>query len=95
MKHEALIFGWVMSPLAWIILGALAGWLASKVVTPKDERRGGCCSYIIVGVVGSFIGGLVMNLLGGTGVTGFNPYSIFVAVLGSIILLVIVRAVSR
>ena len=88
------MFGLVMGPLAWIALGALAGWLATKVVPPEGRQRGGCCSYIVVGIIGAFIGGLVMHLIGGAGITGFNLWSLFVAVLGSVILLVIVRAVT-
>jgi uncharacterized membrane protein YeaQ/YmgE (transglycosylase-associated protein family) len=69
--------------ILWIILGGVAGWLA-HVITGKG---GGLISNIIVGIIGAFIGGLVMNLLGGAGVTGFNLYSLLVAVVGAIVLL--------
>lgn len=74
-----------MGILGWIILGALAGWLASKV-TGKDRQMGPVAN-ILVGIVGAFVGGLIMNLLGGAGVTGFNLWSLLVAVLGAVVLL--------
>jgi uncharacterized membrane protein YeaQ/YmgE (transglycosylase-associated protein family) len=79
------------SLLFWIIIGAIAGWLASIVV-----RGGGygLVGDIVVGIVGAIIGGFLMSMLGGSGVTGFNLYSIFVAFLGAVILLFIVRAIS-
>ncbi len=93
-EHKPLVLGWVMGPIGWILLGALAGWLAGKVFTDAERPRG-CLAYTVIGIVGAFIGGLIMTLIGGAGVTGFNLYSIFVAVLGSIVLLWIVRLVRR
>lgn len=77
-----------MSILAWIIIGGLAGWLASVLV-----RGGGLgiLGDIIVGIIGAFIGGLIVTLLGGQGFTGFNIWSFIVAVIGAVILLAIVR----
>lgn len=77
--------------LGWIILGGLAGWLASLITGAR--RRQGCLLDIVVGIVGAFIGGLIFNLLGGAGVTGFNAYSLLVAFVGAVILLVIVNAI--
>lgn len=77
--------------LVWIIIGGLAGWLASTVV------RGGGMGIlmdVIVGIVGAFIGGLVVELVGGTGFTGFNLWSFIVAFVGAVILLLIVRLVT-
>lgn len=82
-----------MSILGWIILGALAGWLAS-IITGRNQRMG-CIANIVVGVVGAFIGGYLMALLGGTGVTGFNIYSLLVAIVGAVVLLVIVGLIQR
>lgn len=79
-----------MSILAWIVLGLIAGFLGSKVV---DNRGQGILGDIIVGVVGAFLGGFLFSVLGGSGVTGFNLYSLFVAVIGSIVLLAILNAV--
>lgn len=82
-----------MSILGWIIIGAIAGWIASMVT--KNNRKMGAGSNILVGVIGGFIGGLIMNLLGGHGVTGFNFWSLLVATGGAIILLLIVNAFRR
>lgn len=79
--------------VGWIILGSLAGWLASRVT--GTYRRQGCLLDIVVGVVGGFLGGLIFSALGGAGVTGFNPWSLLVATVGAIILLVIVKAIRK
>lgn len=78
-----------MGIIAWIIVGGLAGWIASALL----HERSGCLMNIIVGVIGAFIGGIVMNVIGGVGVTGLNLWSVIVAVLGAIILLAILRAI--
>ena len=80
--------GW----LAWIIIGALAGWLAS--IAMKTNREQGLLLDIVVGIVGALIGGFVFNALGIGGVTGFNLWSLFVAFIGAVILLAVLRAVS-
>lgn len=82
-----------MGIISWIIIGALAGWIAS-MITGKNKEMGAVAN-IVIGIVGGFIGGLVMNLLGGSGVTGFNIWSLLVAVLGSVILLWIINAIKR
>lgn len=81
-----------MGLLLWIIFGALAGWIAS-IVMKTDERQGAFMN-IIVGIIGAVVGGLIMGLFGENGVTGFNIYSIFVAVLGSVVLLAVVRSLA-
>jgi len=74
--------------IAWIIFGGLAGWVAS-MVAGKNERQG-CVLNIIVGIVGAFIGGLLMQFITGHGFNfGFNLPSFIVAVLGAVILLAI------
>lgn len=78
-----------MGIIAWIILGALAGWIASKIMNTDEEQ--GALGNIIVGILGAFIGGFVFQMLGGEDVTGFNLYSLLVAIVGSVILLFIVR----
>lgn len=80
-----------MNILLWIILGALAGWIASLIVRTNDQQ--GILLDIVVGIVGAFLGGFVFNLFGAAGVTGFNIYSILVAIVGAIILLAIVKAI--
>ena len=82
-----------MGIIGWIVIGALAGWIAS-LITGKDKQMG-AGKNIIVGIIGGFIGGLVMNLLGGYGVTGFNLWSLFVSVVGAVILLWIVSAFTH
>jgi uncharacterized membrane protein YeaQ/YmgE (transglycosylase-associated protein family) len=77
-----------VSILVWIIFGAIAGWIASALM----GSRGGLVWDIILGIIGAGLGGLVMGLLGQSGVTGFNLYSIVVAVIGAIILIAISRA---
>jgi uncharacterized membrane protein YeaQ/YmgE (transglycosylase-associated protein family) len=80
-----------MGLLAWIVLGALAGWLAS-IITGRNDQMG-CLTNIIVGIIGAFIGGFIMSQLGGSDITGFNLYSFLVATMGSIILLVVLGLV--
>ncbi|HHU22418.1 MAG TPA: GlsB/YeaQ/YmgE family stress response membrane protein [Clostridiales bacterium] len=82
-----------MGIIGWIIIGALAGWIASMIT--GNNKKMGAGANILAGIVGSFIGGIVMNILGGSGVTGFNLWSLFVATIGAIILLWIVNAVKR
>jgi len=82
-----------MGLLGWIILGGLAGWVASMVM--KTDKSMGVFANIIVGIVGALIGGFIVSLVGGEGVTGFNVWSFLVALLGSIILLAIVKAARR
>lgn len=74
-----------MNILLWILLGLIAGWLASIVM--KTNNQQGMFTDIILGVVGAFVGGFLMNFLGQTGVSGFNMYSLLVATLGSVVLI--------
>jgi uncharacterized membrane protein YeaQ/YmgE (transglycosylase-associated protein family) len=81
-----------MGIIAWIVVGLIAGALA-KLIMPGDDP-GGIIVTILLGIVGAFVGGFVVNLLGGAGVSGFNLWSIVVATLGAIILLAIYRVVA-
>ncbi len=72
----------------WIVFGAMAGWIASMIM---HEEQGPIFD-IIVGVMGALVGGFVITILGGPGTVGFNLYSLIVAMLGSVILLAVVRA---
>lgn len=74
-----------MGIFAWIILGGLSGWIASMIMGKNDKM--GAVANIVVGIIGAFIGGIIMNFTGGRGVTGLNIYSIFVSVVGSCVLL--------
>lgn len=82
-----------MDILGWIIVGALAGWIGSMIT--GNNRRMGLIANIVVGIIGAFIGGFVIDLLGGKGVTGFNLWSILVAIVGSVILLTIINLIRR
>ncbi len=77
--------GW----LAWLIVGAIAGWLASIVMSTNREQ--GLLMDIVVGIVGAFIGGFLFNLIGAAGTTGFNLWSIFVSFVGAVVLLALIR----
>jgi uncharacterized membrane protein YeaQ/YmgE (transglycosylase-associated protein family) len=81
-----------MSIIGWIVLGLIAGWIASKIVNKRGE---GFLGDIILGVIGAVVGGALFSAFGGTGVTGFNIYSLVVAVVGAIIVLVIYHAIRR
>ena len=81
-----------MGIIAWIVVGLIAGALA-KLIMPGDDP-GGIIVTILLGIVGAFVGGFVVNLLGGAGVSGFNLWSIVVATIGAIILLAIYRLVA-
>jgi uncharacterized membrane protein YeaQ/YmgE (transglycosylase-associated protein family) len=78
-----------MGILSWIVVGLIAGLLA-KLVLPGDDP-GGLIVTTLVGIAGAFIGGFVVGVLRGAGVTGLNIWSILVATLGAVILLAIYR----
>ena len=80
-----------MSLLTWIIFGAIAGWLASILM----KSDGSLVSDIVMGIIGAMVGGWVFNALGGDGVTGFNLYSIIVAVIGASIIIFLGRLIRR
>ena len=80
-----------MSIVAWILLGLVAGFIASKIVNHSGE---GVFIDIVLGVVGAVVGGFAFSLVGASGVSGFNVWSLFVAVMGAIMVLVIKHAVT-
>ncbi len=81
-----------MGIIGWVVLGGLAGWIASKFV--GTDKNQGLVGNIIAGVLGGVLGGWVFSLLGGAGVTGFNIWSLIVAVVGAVIVLLIWKAIS-
>lgn len=81
-----------MSFLAWIVLGLLAGFIGSKLVNKRGE---GLILDIILGIVGALVGGWLFNRFGAAGVTGLNLYSLLVAVIGAVVVLVVFHAVRR
>jgi len=84
--------GDTMSFFAWIVLGLIAGFIGSKIVNRRGE---GILLDILLGVVGAFAGGWLFHIFGAPGVSGLNIYSLFVAVIGSVVLLVLYHAVFR
>jgi uncharacterized membrane protein YeaQ/YmgE (transglycosylase-associated protein family) len=81
-----------MSIIAWIVLGLIAGFVASKIVNKSGE---GMILDIILGIVGAVLGGYLFQTFGMPGVTGINLYSILVAVVGAVVFLVIYHAIFR
>lgn len=79
-----------MGIFSWIVIGALSGWIASMFTGNSQEM--GVGKNILAGIAGAFIGGLIMNLFGGIGITGFNLWSLLVATVGAVILLLIINA---
>ena len=80
-----------MSIIAWLVLGGIAGFIASKII---DSTGQGLLIDIVLGIVGAIVGGYVFSLLGAAPVTGFNLYSMFVAIVGAVIVLVLYHAVT-
>lgn len=78
-----------MSILAWLILGLISGFIASKIV---NHTGSGVLLDIVLGIVGAMVGGWLFASLGGMPITGFNLYSMFVAVIGAVVVLVIYHA---
>ena len=74
-----------MSILGWIVLGIIAGWIASLIV---DNGGKGPVLDMVLGIIGALVGGAIFSALGAVPVTGFNLYSQFIAVLGAIVVLV-------
>jgi uncharacterized membrane protein YeaQ/YmgE (transglycosylase-associated protein family) len=82
----------VMGVIGWIVLGLIAGYIASMLVNKRGE---GMPFDILLGIVGAVLGGLLFNAFGSTGVTGFNVWSLLVAVVGAVVLLVVWHAIRR
>lgn len=80
-----------MSIIGWLVLELIAGFIASKIVNRRGE---GVLLDIVLGVVGAVVGGFLFTELGATGVTGFNLYSMFVAVVGAVVVLVVYHMIA-
>ena len=80
-----------MSIIGWIVLGLIAGFIASKIVNREGQ---GFVLDVVLGIVGAVVGGFLFAQFGGAGVTGFNLYSMLVAVVGAIVVLVLYHAVT-
>jgi uncharacterized membrane protein YeaQ/YmgE (transglycosylase-associated protein family) len=81
-----------MSLLAWLVVGLVAGWLASMIINRRGE---GMLLDILLGVVGAFVGGIVFHFFGHAGVNGINVHSIIVATVGAIVFLLLYHALFR
>ena len=81
-----------MGIIAWLVLGALSGWIANRLMKNSSS---GLIDNIIIGIIGAFIGGFVFNFLGAQTITGFNLHSIFVSVVGACILLWIINKIRK
>lgn len=82
-----------MGILLWIIFGAFAGWVASVIM--KTDANQGAGMDILMGIVGAIVGGYLMEMFGQAGITGFNLYSLVVAVIGAIVVISIGRALKN
>lgn len=80
-----------MSLLAWIVLGLVSGFIASKIVNRSGE---GIVIDIVLGIIGAVVGGFLFRAVGSVGMTGFNIWSMFVAVVGAVVVLVIKHALT-
>ncbi|HSM94482.1 MAG TPA: GlsB/YeaQ/YmgE family stress response membrane protein [Rhizomicrobium sp.] len=80
-----------MSVLGWIVLGLISGFVASKVVNDQGE---GCFLNIALGLVGAMVGGFIFSAIGGSSITGFNLYSMLVAIVGAIVALLLWHAIT-
>jgi uncharacterized membrane protein YeaQ/YmgE (transglycosylase-associated protein family) len=81
----------LMNIVCWLVLGLLAGFFASKLINGRGE---GAPLDIVLGIFGAMIGGWIFNTFGSAGVNGFNIWSLFVAIIGAAVLLVIGHAVK-
>jgi uncharacterized membrane protein YeaQ/YmgE (transglycosylase-associated protein family) len=81
-----------MSLLAWIILGLIAGFIGSKIVNKTGK---GFVLDIVIGVVGAIVGGWLFQMFGASGASGVNIYSLVVAVIGSVVVLVVYHSLFR
>lgn len=80
-----------MDIILWVILGAAAGWIAGMVMASEH----GLLEDIVLGIIGAFVGGFIMNFFGQPGVTGFNFYSLIVAVIGAVVLIFLGRLIHK
>ncbi len=79
-----------MSIIGWLILGLIAGFIGSKIVNRRGE---GILLDIVLGIIGAVVGGYLFSLFGAQGITGLNLYSMIVAIIGSVVVLVVYHAV--
>jgi uncharacterized membrane protein YeaQ/YmgE (transglycosylase-associated protein family) len=85
----------ILTVLSWIMFGALVGWITVMIIDGLDVDDGRLYASVLIGVVGAVIGGSMINMLGGLRLIGQDFSSIFIAVIGSISLLVIARVIKN
>ncbi|HXJ03211.1 MAG TPA: GlsB/YeaQ/YmgE family stress response membrane protein [Micropepsaceae bacterium] len=81
----------MMSLVGWILFGLITGFVGSRVVNRRGE---GCVLNVALGIVGACVGGFIFTSIGGYGITGFNLYSMFVAIIGAIVVLLLYHALT-
>jgi uncharacterized membrane protein YeaQ/YmgE (transglycosylase-associated protein family) len=81
-----------MSIIGWLVLGLIAGFISSRIV---NKQGSGLWLDLVLGIIGAIVGGMLFSAFGASGVTGLNLYSMIVAIVGSIVVLVIYHAVTR
>ena len=82
-----------MNLILWIIFGAIAGWIASMIMRTNSGQ--GLLMDVVMGVLGALLGGFIMDFFGQSGVTGFNLYSLLIAVLGAVVLIYVGRLFQK
>ncbi len=82
-----------MGILSWIVFGAIVGWIASALAGTNAQQ--GAAMNVVVGIVGAVMGGWIMSYIGQTPITGFNLYSLLVAVFGAVVLIGIVKTIRK
>ena len=82
-----------MGIITWIIFGALAGWISSMFMNTDSGQ--GALGNIVMGIIGAIVAGYLMPILGMSGVTGFNLYSVIVAVIGAMVVIAIGRMIRK
>jgi uncharacterized membrane protein YeaQ/YmgE (transglycosylase-associated protein family) len=80
-----------MSIIGWVLLGGIAGWIASMITGRNDQM--GCITNIAAGIVGAIVGGWIFSFFGGGDITGFNLMSLVIAVVGAVVVLAIVNLI--
>lgn len=80
-----------MTVIGWIVFGLITGFVASRIVAQRGQ---GCILNVVLGIVGAVVGGAMFASIGGTGITGFNVYSMFVAIIGAIVVLIVYHAIT-
>lgn len=83
----------MMNIIVWIAFGALAGWIASLITRTNEQQD--AVGNIVTGIIGAVLGGFVLSLLGGEGFSGFNALGLLTAVMGAVILIGIMKSISR